>query len=72
VPETGNEIFSYYVTRGGYQFDLQDYFAYNKEYLSFPLTDEVDVISVFGHFDIQQSASPKAFKVNTSLTWEEQ
>lgn len=72
VPETGNEIFSYYVTRGGYQFDLQDYFAYNKEYLSFPLTDEVDVISVFGHFDIQQSVSPKAFKVNTSLTWEEQ
>jgi len=72
VVDTGNEIFSYYVSRGGYQFDLQDYFAYNKEYLSFPLTDEVDVISVFGHFDIRESTTPNVFKVNTSLTWEEQ
>lgn len=72
VPETGNEVVAFYMSNGGYQFDLQDYFAYNKEYLSFPLTDEVDIIGVFGHFDINVSGSPSNFKVNSSLSWEEQ
>lgn len=72
IADTGNEVLAYYATTGGYQFDLQDYFAYNKEYLSFPLTDEVDVISVYGHYDINQAATPAPFYVNTSITWEEQ
>lgn len=78
IAETGNEILSYYADAGGYQFDLQDYFAYNKEYLSFPLTDEVDIINIQGHYDISNkplaSADPAAnpFKVNNALTWEEQ
>jgi hypothetical protein len=78
VPGTGVEILSYYATQGGYQFDLESYFAYNKEYLSFPLTDEVDIINFFGHYDISGKnvgdASPSAnpFKVNNALTWEEQ
>ena len=72
VADTGNEILAYYGGKGGYQFDLQDYFAYNKEYLSFPLTDEVDILNVYGHYDISQAASPASFYVNTALTWEEQ
>lgn len=78
VPDTGIEILSYYATVGGYQFDLQDYFAYNKEYLSFPLTDEVDIINFQGHYDISNttigSSGPGSapFKVNNALTWEEQ
>ena len=78
IADTGNEILSYYVNAGGYQFDLEEYFAYNKEYLSFPLTDEVDIINFQGHYDISAqalgSATPAAapFKVNNALTWEEQ
>lgn len=78
IPDTGNEILSYYANAGGYQFDLQDYFAYNKEYLSFPLTDEVDIINLQGHYDISVQALGSAtpgtapFKVNNALTWEEQ
>jgi hypothetical protein len=72
IPETGNEILAYYTANGGYQFDLQDYFAYNKEYLSFPLTDEVDIINFFAHADINTNASFSNFKVSNALTWEEQ
>ena len=72
IADTGNEILAYYGGTGGYQFDLQDYFAYNKEYLSFPLTDEVDILNIYGHYDINQAAAPQPFFVNTALTWEEQ
>ena len=74
VADTGNEILAYYGGPGGYQFDLQDYFAYNKEYLSFPLTDEVDILNIYGHYDISRAslADLKSFYVNTALTWEEQ
>ncbi len=78
IADTGIEILSYYVNPGGYQFDLKDYFAYNKEYLSFPLTDEVDIINIQGHYDISNktigSTDPtnNPFKVNNALTWEEQ
>ena len=74
IADTGNEILAYYGGAGGYQFDLQDYFAYNKEYLSFPLTDEVDILNIYGHYDINQvaAADVKKFNVNTALTWEEQ
>ena len=75
VPNTGVEVLSYYANAGGYQFDLQDYFAYNKEYLSFPLTDEVDIINVYGHYNINSQStltSINPFYVNTAVTWEEQ
>ena len=75
IANTGVEILSYYANAGGYQFDLQDYFAYNKEYLSFPLTDEVDLINVYGHYNINSEnnlANINPFYVNTAVTWEEQ
>ena len=75
VANTGVEVLSYYANAGGYQFDLQDYFAYNKEYLSFPLTDEVDIINVYGHYNINSEptlTNINPFYVNTAVTWEEQ
>jgi len=75
VTNTGVEVLSYYANAGGYQFDLQDYFAYNKEYLSFPLTDEVDIINVYGHYNINSEptlTNINPFYVNTAITWEEQ
>jgi hypothetical protein len=75
VTNTGVEVLSYYANAGGYQFDLQDYFAYNKEYLSFPLTDEVDIINVYGHYNINSEptlTNINPFYVNTAVTWEEQ
>ena len=75
IANTGVEVLSYYANAGGYQFDLQDYFAYNKEYLSFPLTDEVDIINVYGHYNINSQStltSINPFYVNTAVTWEEQ
>ena len=75
VANTGVEVLSYYANAGGYQFDLQDYFAYNKEYLSFPLTDEVDIINVYGHYNINSESTLtniNPFYVNTAVTWEEQ
>lgn len=78
IAETGTEILSYYISNGGYQFDLQDYFAYNKEYLSFPLTDEVDIINFQGHYNISDETigstipANNPFRINNALTWEEQ
>jgi len=74
IAETGNEILAYYGNPGGYQFDLQDYFAYNKEYLSFPLTDQVDILNLYGHYDINSvdMAQVNSFGLNSALSWEEQ
>lgn len=74
VANTGNTIFSLYCNKGGAQFDLSDYFAYNKEYLSYPLTNEVDIISVYGLWEsTTASGQPSdSLSVVNSLTWEEQ
>jgi hypothetical protein len=74
VAETGNTVFSLYTNQGGSQFDLTDYFAYNKEYISYPLTNEVDILCAYAMWE---STSSTIQPVNTisvvnSLTWEEQ
>lgn len=74
VADTGNIIFSLYCNKGGTQFDLSDYFAYNKEYLSYPLTNEVDIISIYGLWESTTSSTQPSntLSVVNSLTWEEQ
>jgi hypothetical protein len=67
IAGTGVEILSYYTTQGGYQFDLESYFAYNKEYLSFPLTDEVDIINFFGHYDISNKPITGPVSVTSAI-----
>lgn len=74
VANTGNNIFSIYANKGGAQYDLVDYFSYNKEYISFPLTNEVDILGIYAFWE-STSADPaptSAISIVNSLTWEEQ
>ena len=78
IPGTGTVITTLFSPNSGEEYDLQTYFDYNKDYLSFPLTDLVDSLYV--------CASSKSFYNGTdgtgtygtkgnilaSLTWEEQ
>jgi hypothetical protein len=74
VADTGSTVFSLYANAGGSQFDLTDYFAYNKEYLSFPLTNEVDIISAYAMWESTSSSTQpvNTISVVNSITWEEQ
>ena len=72
IPKTGTVVASLFVPDSGADFDLSTYFDFNKEYLSFPLTNVVESLylcaSSTSGFD---SSSPKA-EISASLTWEEQ
>lgn len=74
VANTGSVIFSLYSNAGGSQFDLTDYFAYNKEYISYPLTDEVDILCAYAMWESTSATTQPttALAVVNSLTWEEQ
>jgi len=74
VANTGSTIFSLYCNGGGSQFDLTDYFAYNKEYISYPLTNEVDILCAYGLWESTSATSQPVdqLSVVNSLTWEEQ
>ncbi len=69
IPETGGTITSFFLTPGSDQFDLQAYFDYNKDYLSYPLTDEVESIYLAASLSGESDTSSE---INTSITWEEQ
>lgn len=74
VPETGNIVFSLYTNKGGSQYDLTDFFAYNKEYLSYPLTNEVDTLNAYAMWESTSNSSQPNYSLSlvNSLTWEEQ
>jgi hypothetical protein len=74
VANTGNVIFSIYTNSGGSQYDLTDYFAYNKEYISYPLTNEVDILCAYAMWDSTSATSQPSTRLSivNSLTWEEQ
>ena len=69
IPDTGSVITSFFLAPGSNQFDLLSYFDYNKDYLSFPLTDKVESIYLSGSLSGSASTSGE---INTSITWEEQ
>jgi hypothetical protein len=69
VPETGSVITSFFLSPGADQFDLLSYFDYNKDYLSFPLTDAVDSIYLAASLSGESNTDSQ---INTSITWEEQ
>ena len=69
IPDTGSVLTSFFLSPGSNQFDLLSYFDYNKDYLSFPLTDKVESIYLSG--SLSGSASTVG-QINTSITWEEQ
>lgn len=78
IPGTGQVVTTLFTSNAGTEFDLSPYFDYNKDYLSFPLTNQVESLYI--------CASSKAFYRNTndlntdvargdilaSITWEEQ
>jgi hypothetical protein len=74
VAETGNTVFSLYTNRGGSQYDLTDYFSYNKEYISYPLTNEVDILCAYAMWESTSATlqPTNTISIVNSLTWEEQ
>jgi hypothetical protein len=71
IPKTGIEVASFFLKEGADIFDLLTYFDYNKDYLSFPLTDQVESIYLTAAANQNADNDPVA-EINSSLTWEEQ
>ena len=81
IPKTGTIVASLFIPASGENYDLSPYFDFNKEYLSFPLTNVVDSLYLCGSTQKEykpglfspSSTSPDATaNVSASLTWEEQ
>ena len=72
IPKTGTIVASLFVPASGEEFDLSSYFDYNKEYLSFPLTNVVESLFVVGSAEGLYNASSGIGTINASVTWEEQ
>lgn len=70
IPETGSNVTSFFLSSGSEQFDLLSYFDYNKDYLSYPLTDEIESVYLSAYSSDDSNTSP--ISLNASLTWEEQ
>jgi hypothetical protein len=71
IPETGTNVATIYLQPGTEQIDLNTYFDYNKEYLSYPLTDEADTLYFSVDSDTVASDSDKD-SISLGVTWEEQ
>ena len=82
IPGTGTVVATVYVPASGQEFDLSSYFDYNKEYLSFPLTDKIESLylcastqKIFDRPELYTSATTSTDlkgEISASLTWEEQ
>ena len=72
IPKTGTIVASLFIPASGEDFDLSSYFDYNKEYLSFPLTNVVESLFVVGSSEGLYNVSSGIGTVNASITWEEQ
>lgn len=74
IPGTGINIATLYIEPGTDQFELDTYFDYNKEYLSFPLTDTLEslyfIVDEESTIDIDNVAPSGS--VSIGVTWEEQ
>ena len=70
VPNTGTNVATIYLQKGTEQFDLSAYFDYNKEYLSFPLTDIAD--SLYFAVDSDTPSTNPDDPISLGVTWEEQ
>ena len=72
IPKTGTIVASLFVPASGEEFDLSSYFDYNKEYLSFPLTNVVESLFVVGSAEGEYNPASGIGTINASVTWEEQ
>jgi hypothetical protein len=71
VPKTGTVVASFFLKPGSDQFDLLSYFDYNKDYLSYPLTDEITSVYLATSSSSVANSTPAA-EISVGLTWEEQ
>jgi len=65
---TGTKVGSFFLEKGSDYYDLSPYFDYNKDYISFPLTDIPDNL----FFTLKTDDTSWTGKVGVALTWEEQ
>ena len=72
IPGTGTIVASIFVPASGEEYDLSPYFDYNKEYLSFPLTNKVESLYLCGSSQSSYNPSSPSAEISASLTWEEQ
>ena len=72
IPKTGTVVSSLFIPASGENFDLSPYFDYNKEYLSFPLTNVIESLYLCGSSQAAYDANNAVADVSASLTWEEQ
>ena len=73
IPGTGQVITTLFTpSNSGEQFPLQQFFDYNKDYLSFPLTDEVENLFIVGSVNRLYDSSAAETEINAAITWEEQ
>ena len=72
IPKTGTVVASLFVPASGESFDLASYFDYNKEYLSFPLTNVVESLYLCASSTTNFNSSTPQAEISASLTWEEQ
>ena len=73
IPGTGQVITTLFTpSNSGEQFPLQQFFDYNKDYLSFPLTDEIENLFIVGSVNRLYNSSAAETEINAAITWEEQ
>ena len=72
IPKTGTVVSSLFIPATGENYDLSPYFDYNKEYLSFPLTNVIESLYLCGSSQAVYDANAAFAEVSSSLTWEEQ
>jgi hypothetical protein len=70
--KTGTVVSSLFIPASGENYDLSPYFDYNKEYLSFPLTNVIESLYLCGSSQAVYNANDAFAEVSASLTWEEQ
>ena len=72
IPNTGTIVATLFIPATGEEFDLSSYFDYNKEYLSFPLTNKIESLYLMATCSKNYEAADPAASTAASLTWEEQ
>jgi hypothetical protein len=72
IPTTGTVVASIFIPASGAQYDLSPYFDYNKEYLSYPLTNKIDSLYLCASSQSAYNSGASAADISASMTWEEQ
>ena len=72
IPNTGIVVSSIFVPPTGEAYDLASYFDYNKEYLSFPLTNTIESLFLVASSKQTYNENTASASMSASITWEEQ